>query len=185
MRAEDVGAVAVAVVVPVLTAVVGAFAVVWQDRRVSRSRVGRRQSAFDDANRQVEFAVRWWEARQLVPGTPEESRNASAITREWLDQACALVVAAGPGALEPERRLSPRRLLLLYGFGRTSAKVIRVGFFAMLALMAVTSLGVLSVALSDGAGADLGWSVTWLVLFALVTLSLRFWAVSADAVRRP
>ncbi|MET7303190.1 hypothetical protein [Embleya sp. NPDC005575] len=185
MRAEDVGAVVVAVVVPVLTAAVGAFAVTWQDRQASRSQTGRRQRAFEDATRQVDFAVLWWEARQRLPGSPEELGSASRVAQRWLDQAGALVVSAGPGTVDPPRRLSPARLLLLYRFRHTSAKFIRAGFFAMLVLMGVTSVGVLSVALSTGTGADLGWSLTWLLLFALITLSLRFWAVSADATRQP
>ncbi|MFF7243612.1 hypothetical protein ACFZBU_06925 [Embleya sp. NPDC008237] len=55
MRAEDMGA--VAVVVPILSAALGAFAVAGQDRQASRSQSGRRQRAFEDATRQVDFAV--------------------------------------------------------------------------------------------------------------------------------
>ncbi|MFJ8747214.1 hypothetical protein ACIRL2_48725 [Embleya sp. NPDC127516] len=185
MRAEDVAAVVVAVVVPVLTATVAVFAVAWQDRQASRSQTGRRQRAFEDATRQVDFAVLWWDARQRLPGNQEELANASRVAQRWLDQAGALVVAAGPGTVDPPRRLSPTRLLLLYPFRYTAAKFIRASFLAALGVMAVTSVGVLSMALSTGTGADFGWSLTWLLLFALIALSLRFWAVSADAVRQP
>ncbi|MFE2866916.1 hypothetical protein [Embleya sp. NPDC059259] len=185
MRAEGVAAVVVAVVVPVLTPAVGVFAVAWQDRQASRSQTGRRLRAFEDATRQVDFAVLWWEARQRLPGSPEELGNAIRVAQHWLDQASALVVSAGPGNVDPPRRLSLARLLLLYRFRYTAARFIRAGFFAMLALMAVAGVGVPSVASSVGSGADLGWSLTWLLLFALITLLLRFRAVSADTLRRP
>jgi hypothetical protein len=64
MRTEQVVTIILALLVPVVTGVVGALAILFQDWRVRRSRAGRRKLALEDATRQVAFAAEWWKARQ-------------------------------------------------------------------------------------------------------------------------
>jgi hypothetical protein len=57
MSAQEVVAVTVAVLVPVVTAVAGVVSLLVQDWRVRRSSAGRRRLAFEDATRQVSRMV--------------------------------------------------------------------------------------------------------------------------------
>ncbi|MBO0511465.1 hypothetical protein J0695_06530 [Streptomyces beijiangensis] len=65
-----------------------------QDRRMRRSRAGRRQLAFEDATRQVAFAAEWWKARQLIASTPEKLQDATDVAQRWLDEASERVTTA-------------------------------------------------------------------------------------------
>jgi hypothetical protein len=58
MKSEQVPSIAVALLVPVVAAVVGAVAIAFQDWRVRRSLAGRRKLAFEDATRQVALCWR-------------------------------------------------------------------------------------------------------------------------------
>ncbi|WP_248812341.1 hypothetical protein [Frankia sp. AgPm24] len=96
------------------------------------------------------------------------------MAQGWLDEASARVSA--PKVPPPVPR---GRLLLLYRFQRRSAKAIRIGFFVMLGFMILFSLTIVATVLTGGS--DLGSQVFSLVLFGILTLSLRFWAVSANS----
>lgn len=52
--------------VPVVTAVVGAVGILLRDLYDRRSEIGRRKYAMDDATRQVTFAAEWWKAKQAL-----------------------------------------------------------------------------------------------------------------------
>lgn len=185
MGAQDVVAVSVAVLVPLVTAAAGVVSLMVQDRRMRRSRAGRRQLAFEDATRQVAFAAEWWKARQLIASTPETLQDATAVAQRWLDQASELVNTAERARTDAEPQVSVSRLLLLYRFRHRSAKVIRIGFYGTLGTMAYGSLGLLGQAQDGGTRGDLVWGALWTVLIGVLALLLRFWAVSADsAVQR-
>ena len=66
MSRQDVVNIALAVLVPVVTAVVGAIGVAFQDWRVRRSTAGRRKLAVDDARAQVNFVADWWNAKKSL-----------------------------------------------------------------------------------------------------------------------
>lgn len=170
---ENVVAVSVAILVPLATALAGVLSLLLQDWRLRRSRADRRRVAFEDATRQVAFAAEWWTAQQLLPSTPESLQDATTVAQGWLNEASARVDAAD----EPPP-VQRGRLLLLYGFQTRSAKTIRIGFFTVLGVMAFTSLSILSSAVDKDR--DLGWLVVYLILFGVLALFLRFWAVSAD-----
>ncbi|MDJ0347137.1 hypothetical protein QMK19_38785 [Streptomyces sp. H10-C2] len=144
MSAQDVVALLVAVLVPMVTAAAGVVSLLLQDRRIRRSRAGRRQLAFEDATRQVAFAAEWWTARQLLPSTPETLHEATAVAQGWLDEASELVNAAERARTDDEPHVSVSRLLLLYRFRHRSAKVIRVCFYGTVVAMAYGSMGLLS-----------------------------------------
>ncbi|KPI01940.1 hypothetical protein OK074_5447 [Actinobacteria bacterium OK074] len=191
MSEQDVGAVVVAVLVPVVTAAVGVVSLVVQDWRVRRSRVGRRRLVYEEAARQVAFASEWWAAQRLLSevsevsgeqAAPEALRDASAVARGWLDDAAARVTAVGSGGGEPELAVSRGRLLLLYRFESPFAKVVRGGFYLALGAMLFVSLSIFSDATEGEPG--IGWEVAYLVLFGMLSLLLRFWAVSVDIARR-
>lgn len=94
MNGQDVVAVFVAVLVPLVTALAGVLSLLVQDWRLRRSRADRRRLAFEDATRQVAFTVEWWTARQLLPTTPEALQDVTAVAQGWLDEASARVSAA-------------------------------------------------------------------------------------------
>ncbi|MDX3749566.1 hypothetical protein [Streptomyces sp. AK08-02] len=170
--------VSVAVLVPVVTAAAGVVSLRAQDRRVRRSRAGRRRLAFEDATRQVAFATEWWKAKQLTAGTPEALENPTEVANGWLDEASAQVNAAEQADTNEEPSVSVSRLLLLYRFHRRSAKAIRIGFYAALGFMA----SVITVVLNDAESReDVGFTVWVLASSGMLALFLRFWAVSADS----
>ncbi|WP_329546168.1 hypothetical protein OG548_19015 [Streptomyces sp. NBC_01356] len=182
MSAQDVVTVSVAVLVPVVTAAAGVVSLRAQDRRVRRSRAGRRRLAFEDATRQVAFAAEWWKAKQLVAATPEALQGPTAVANDWLDEASARVTAAEQADIDEETRVSVSRLLLLYRFHRWSAKAIRIGFYAALAFMAT----VITVVLNDAESREaVGFNIWALTSSAMLALFLRFWAVSADSPDSP
>jgi hypothetical protein len=178
MSAQDVVTIAVAVLVPVVTATAGVVSMLIQDRRVRRSRDGRRRLVFEDATRQVAFAAEWWRAKQLTAATPEALQEPTAVANGWLDEASARVAAAEQPSFGEDPHVSVSRLLLLYRFRRRSAKAIRIGFHAVLGLMAFI---VLSIVFDKTTREDTASWVSMLVLSGVVALFLRFWAVSADS----
>ena len=178
MSTQDVVTVAVAVLVPVVTAAAGVVSLLVQDRRLRRSRDGRRRLVFEDATRQVAFAAEWWRAKQLTAATPEALQEPTAVANGWLDEASARVAAAEQPDLGEDPHVSVSRLLLLYRFRRRSAKAIRIGFYAVLGLMGFT---VLSIVFDKATRENTASWVAILVLSGLVALLLRFWAVSADS----
>ena len=178
MTTQDVVTIAVAVVVPVVTAAAGVVSLLIQDRRVRRSRDGRRQLVFEDATRQVAFAAEWWKAKQLTAATPEALQDPTAVANGWLDEASARVTAAEQPNLGEDPHVSVSRLLLLYRFRRRSAKAIRISFYSVLGLMNFT---VLSIVFDKTTRENTASWVAILVLSGMVALLLRFWAVSADS----
>ncbi|MGW1761370.1 hypothetical protein [Streptomyces mirabilis] len=178
MSTQDMVTVSVAVLVPVVTAAAGVVSLRAQDRRVRRSRAGRRRLAFEDATRQVAFATEWWKAKQLTAGTPEALQNPTAVANGWLDEASARVSAAEQAATDEESHVSVSRLLLFYRFHRRSAKAIRIGFYAALGFMT----SVITVVMNDAESRkDVGFNVWILASSGILALFLRFWAVSADS----
>ncbi|MCM2422628.1 hypothetical protein [Streptomyces sp. RKAG293] len=177
MSTQDVVTIAVAVLVPVVTAAAGVASMLIQDRRVRRSREGRRRIVFDDATRQVAFAAEWWKAKQLTAATPEALQEPTAVVNGWLDEASARVTAAELPSMGEDPHVSFSRLLLLYRFRRRSATAIRTGFYAVLGLMSFT---VLSILFDRSTREDTATWASILVLCGVVALLLRFWAVSAD-----
>jgi len=173
----SVEAVAIAVLVPVVTAAAGVASLLLQDWRVRRSRVGRHRLAYEEAARQVAFAADWWKAQQLIPATEQELRAANTVARGWLAVAAARVAELdlAQGAQEP--REFGGRLLLLYEFGNRRAKLIRAGFHASLVVLMLVSLGVSNAVLTSQP--DIGWDLAILALCLLLSWALRFWAVAA------
>lgn len=184
MSAQDVVSVSVAVLVPVVTAATGVISLVLQDRRLRRSRVGRRRLAFEDASRQVSFAAEWWAAQQLLSAEPETLRHGQETAQAWLDQASELVNGAERARTDEEPQVSLSRLLLLYRLHSRVAKAVRLGFYAALGAMACWSLVLITEVSSHGSGDAVTGETVTIVLIATALLLLRFWAVSAEAAVR-
>ncbi|GAV45718.1 hypothetical protein [Streptomyces acidiscabies] len=178
MRAQDAVTIAAAVLVPVVTAIAGVVSLLAQDRRVRRSRDGRRRLAFEDATRQVAFAAEWLKAKQLTASTPEALHDPATVANRWLDEAAARVSAAEQPPTGEEPYVSVSRLLLLYRLRRRSAKAIRICFYAALGFMGFVVIAMLNDAASRR---TVGWNVSLLVLTGVLALLLRFWAVSTDS----
>ncbi|WP_329117807.1 hypothetical protein [Streptomyces sp. NBC_01465] len=181
MSAQDVVTVAVAVLVPVVTAATGILSLVLQDRRQRRSRRGRRRLAYEDASRQVSFAAEWWAAQQSLPAAPETLSAGQSQAQAWLDQASERVNEAGRQDADDEPQVTFARLLLLYGMQSRQAKIVRLGFYAGLVAMACWSLVLISEVSAHGSRDAVTGETVTMLLIAVALLLLRFWAVSADA----
>jgi hypothetical protein len=179
MRTGDT---AVAVLVPVLTAfvtaVVGTLGLLFQDR-VNRSDVGRRKLLLEEATQRVTFTAEWWKARQAIDSTPEELNQAAARALAWLNEASELIHK------DEEPRVSLRRLLLLKRFERRTAKILRVGYYLFLIVMLIASVATTGSAAQGAIAENNAWNFAYTVLFGVVALALRFFAVVAEDAQPP
>jgi hypothetical protein len=133
VNSTEVVTIAVAVLVPVVTTILGALGLAFQDWRERRSEVGRRKQAFEDAGRQVAFAAEWWNARKLLVDSPEAVKEATTRAVGWLEEASALVAKSKQVAVEEKPTITMRRLLLVYPLKGRAANVFRVVFYLCLA----------------------------------------------------
>jgi hypothetical protein len=172
--------------VPVVTAIVGVIAVLFQDWRKYRTQVGQRRLALEGTRLQVSFVTEWWNAEKLISVSPQRLDNLNRLAALWLTEASerVAVLANAPTPLADSRaaegpgtsRVTVRRLLLLYRLHGWVAKTIRVIFFISLALLLLEETSI-SYDSADLIGSDVGASI----FLAVTTLALRFWAASADS----
>jgi hypothetical protein len=171
-----------AVLVPVVTALVGAVGILTRDLYNRRSEMGRRRYAMDDATRQVTFAAEWWKAKQALGCTPDD-QAARAIAESWLEEATSRVSEAlqPPRLSEPDRSVT-RRILLAYPFQRWTARLLRVAYYFLLALTATVPLSAASVAGVPGiTPVDvLSIILSGLIIYGLLAFAVRAWAVSIE-----
>jgi hypothetical protein len=182
MDSKDFAGVLLAILVPVVTATLGALGLAFQDWRRGRTRLGRRKVALEDARAQVGFVSEWWTASRSLE-LPEES--AAAVTHD----AMALLARASSAVTLSQLPL-PRnlpqvtlgRVLLLYPFATWAGRCVRAAFFVGCGLTLVILGASISQQLSPGPGEE-GWVNAFLVIGAVVavcTLGLRFLAVEVD-----
>jgi hypothetical protein len=180
MNSRD-AAVVVALLVPIVTAVVGALAIQFQDWRVNRSLAVQRRQAIEEASRQVGFVSEWWQASQLLLKDSEILKDVEARAVTWLEEA-GRHAASAVAQPKPERqRATVRRLFLLQPLFRQSAKIIRIGFYAALVVVVGTTGSVVSDQLTSSAQHHIGLDLAESAFAGAVALGLRFWAVSVEA----
>ena len=119
MDADQVVRIALTLVTPILTAVVGIVVLVIGDWRERRTQAGRRKVAFEDANRQVAFAAEWWNASKLVADhSPDAEQRAATRAQAWLDEASALIAESTRHLLTKSR---PSRFVDCFSPSRCNA----------------------------------------------------------------
>ena len=182
MNKEQIVTVVITLLVPVVTAVAGILGVMFQDWRAQRSQVGRRRLALEDAHRQVMFAAEWWNAKKLLADSPEALQEATTCAAAWLEQASAGVSGAEMPAVEEKRRITARRLLLFYQLQGISANIIRGIFYVLLAVL-ILGVGATISDVLESPNSVVRDDFSYLAFFAVATLVLRFWAVSAQKPR--
>ncbi len=136
MDADQVVRIALTLVTPILTAVLGIVVLVIGDWRERRTRAGRRKVAFEDASRQVAFAEEWWNASKLVADhSPDAEQHAATRAQAWLDEASALIAESKPPPIDEKPAITLRRLLLAFPMQRRAARVLRGVFYFCLGLV--------------------------------------------------
>src|SRR6478672_7212377 len=88
--------IAVAVLTPILTALLGVLGLMFGDWRQHRTQAGRRKLALEDASRQVAFATDWLNARKKLADSAEAEQKATTRAQFWLEEASALVAESKP-----------------------------------------------------------------------------------------
>jgi hypothetical protein len=182
MDSKDFAGVVLAVLVPVVTATLGALGVAFQDWRRGRTRLGRRKAALEDARAQVGFVSDWWTASHSLQLSEESAAAATRDAMALLARASSAVTLSQlplPRAL-PQVTLG--RVLLLYPFASWAGRCVRAAFFVGCGLTLVILGASISQQLAPGPGQE-GWVNAFLVIGALVaacTLGLRFLAVEVD-----
>jgi hypothetical protein len=161
-----------ALLVPVVAAILGFVGIAFQDWRQRRSQAGRRKLALEDADRQVSFAVEWWNARKLLADSPEVMQEATIRAAGWLEEAAARVVEYDATPIEEKRPITLRRLLVFYPLQGRAAIVIRGVFHFSLAFL-VFGLG---NTITDAflVSQDLDLDAVVLLVAAGLSLGLRF-----------
>jgi hypothetical protein len=172
---EQVVNLVVALLVPVVTAVLGVLGVVFGDWRLRRTQAGRRKLALEDASRQVSFAAEWWNARKLLADSPEAEQEATTRAVAWLEEASALVAETKPLSIAEAPPITLRRLLLLYPLQSRTANVMRGAFYVCLCVLPVL-LGriITNLLTTDSPTEYLYGDVALISATAVLALGLRF-----------
>lgn len=180
-HAELLEKIAIALVVPVVTAVLSVLGVAFSDWRARRSQAGRRKLALEDASRQVSFAAEWWNARMLVADSPKASQEAAARAMAWLEEASALVTVSTPPPVAAAPAITLRRVFLLHPLRRRQARVLRVFYYLCLGWLLIWGGALVTDSLDPTKNADyrLG-DVVMLSAGVVLALGLRFWAGSVE-----
>jgi hypothetical protein len=172
---------AAALLVPILSALIGAAGISVQDKRTRRSADEQRRVAFEDASRTVAFATQWVQARQSMGRSAEVSESDAQLAASWLDDALAIVQLTSPAVVTKPSRSLVSRLFLLYGMKGWGANVVRVVFYLPVAYVGWIALIAVGEILGGVTYADqASWEVTGSVLGAVLALALRGWAVALD-----
>lgn len=173
---------AVALLIPIATAVIGGLGVSLQDRRLRRSVAERRRVAFEDAIRRVTFATQWVQARQSLGISSELRQQDVQLALSWLTEASAIARSTGPAVVAEDPRSLVSQLFLLYKMKRWAARLVRVAFYLAVAYICWTALIALGEVLSHVTYPDqASWEVTGSIVFGLLALAFRAWAVALDA----
>jgi hypothetical protein len=181
---EEVINIAVALLAPILTAVLGVLGLVFGDWRQRRTEAGRRKLSLEDASRQVQFASEWWSARKLLAESPEAVQQATARAGAWLEEAYEVVAASKPPPVEEKQPITLRRLLLLYPLQSRAANAIRVlYYFALGWLLAWAGSMLNNIFVPETAKEDLFGNIAIVSASAVLALGLRFWAERAEKRR--
>jgi hypothetical protein len=180
MDSKDIVGIILAVLVPVVTATLGAIGVALQDWRASRSRLGRRKTALEDARAQVGFVAEWWTVQQSLNRLPEALESATSQAKAMLDRASATVTASQ--LPRPQSPLTSRRLFLLYPFGSWVGRLVRASFYVACGVTVIILGTSVTQQLRPGLNQE-GWVNAFLAiggLTAALALGLRFLAVEVE-----
>jgi hypothetical protein len=188
MDSEQIIRIGLTVVTPILTAGIGIVALVIGDWRERRTQEGRRKLSFEDASRQVGFAVDWFKASTQI--APDAQEQAAARAQAWLDEASELVTESKPPPRDEEKRsVTARRLLLAYPMHRRGARVLRGFYFFFLGVVALQVSGALASAFgrTDTLGVPNYFSggliyadLLGIFLYTLVAMGFRFWSLRVE-----
>jgi hypothetical protein len=179
MNSRD-AAVVVALLVPIVTAVVGAMAIQFQDWRAHRSLAAQRRQAIEEASQQVGFVTEWWQASQLLLKDSPVLKDVEARALSWLEEAGRHAASAVAQAKPERQRVTVRRLFLLHPLSRQGANILRIGFYAALIVVIGTTGSVVGDPFTSSARHNVGWDLAESALAGAAALALRFWAVSVE-----
>ncbi|MEU9181816.1 hypothetical protein AB0C90_34275 [Streptomyces sp. NPDC048550] len=122
MATGEIGQILIALMVPVVTAAVGAAGLMLQDRRRRRDFLERHKVQVEKAHLEVQFISSWIQARtQLEPAT-----DVPPDVEEWLDRCYRSAEDAGSMAPPAPSPPAMRRLLVLRQLAGLAAKTFRV-----------------------------------------------------------
>jgi hypothetical protein len=153
-------------IVPVITALVGALSLVVKDRRAVHDRRTVRASALAEATAEVSFAREWWTAHQAL-GTAA-SADSTQRALELLASAEAKVAnVQGMPAEDHDAQIFDRLFLFRRLEGR-QAKALKVLFWIAIAFVAAGAITISSDAAAGGDHASVGSDA----VFGLVCLLL-------------
>ncbi|MGW5076904.1 hypothetical protein [Rhodococcus sp. NPDC004095] len=177
--------------VPVVTAILGALGIVLRDVYERRSDRGRRKYAIDDATHRISFITDWWNAKQTVGVGSDELQSAQETVQRWLKEAISQVSESMRPTTRPEGQYSVmRRVLLAYPFKRVSAQLLRVLYCIVLYLFLPFWVVVYAFDIpnfDDYTSEEWGGVAVMFAFLMVLALGLRAWAVSIEgrAARRP
>ncbi|MDR7280539.1 hypothetical protein [Catenuloplanes atrovinosus] len=157
-----------ALLVPVVTAVLGALALVLQERRNRRDVEHRRARALADATAQAAFVEQWWRALRELSGPVAPPPGDLATARAILAEAAETVSQSRAPEVSPVKAPELlRRLLLLYRLRSLGARFVRAVFLTWVLLVLFVAI----VPVIEGEPGESRWFVAAMGLL-LVIVSL-------------
>ncbi|WBO64869.1 hypothetical protein [Streptomyces camelliae] len=134
MTEKDILSAVIPLLVPLLTAAMGALGILLKDRRMEKNRDHRIRRQIEFGQAEVQFIHAWLQARQLLGPLGQESQSA----QEWLDRCYAAIESSQAEVYQaevaPQKQLPVlRRLLLLRSLQGISAQIWRIIYYAAFA----------------------------------------------------
>ena len=176
----------VAVISPVLTAVIAGLTVVTRDWRLRRTATGFQNRAFEQATRQVTFIDTWL---GVYSKATNKDRSNGLLDRAVLDleHAYATVVVATTAEKPADRRSASdvAKAVLLFPLQTSAARTVRVFYFILLLLGLLIPAMLASITNVSPAGFDT-FETLFLVLFSVLCLipAVLSWLVAQHLERR-
>lgn len=173
----------VPLLVPLITGIVAAVGLALKDHRLHRDQRVIRDRALADASAEVAFARDWWKAHQLIgtQGTEELTQQA----QRWLTEAEAKVTSAQEMPMKHRRRVTLRRLLLLYPMHGPIARIVKVFFLIGAVTLLLVSVVLVADSFDSSQRKVVLDDITFTITLALAVLLLRAWAVASDRPEHP
>jgi hypothetical protein len=169
----------VPLMVPVITALVGALSLVIKDRRLANDRRTVRASALAEATAEVAFAREWWTAHQALGTSASADSTQRALELLASAEAKVASVQAMPATEEHDAQIFDRLFLFRRLEGR-QAKALKVLFWIAIAFVAAGAITISSDAAAGGDHASLGSDVVFGLVCVLLVPVFHEAAEAAD-----
>ncbi|MFF9154965.1 hypothetical protein ACF1AB_22355 [Streptomyces sp. NPDC014846] len=166
MTGEIIAQTVTTVLVPIVTAAVGAAALMAQDRRKKRDFGLRHKMLVEEAQLEVQFISSWIQARKLL----EPAMDACPEAESWLERCYRSAEDASLATQPTPDPAALRRLLVLWSLAGRAAKTVRAIYWISLAWVSFLIIAFIAALIRHGGVDDVVIVAEILVVIAMFTL---------------